>query len=295
MQIPKRHSRSEILMLRGLRMHVRHWGTQGATKLFMLHGWMDVSASFQFVVDSLKRDWHVIAPDWRGFGLSERTREDCYWFPDYLGDLDALLDHFAKDEAVNLLGHSMGGNVATIYAGVRPQRIAKLINLEGFGLSNTVPAQAPGRYAQWLDELREKPTMRGYASRDEVIDRLRKNNPRLSAERAGFLAQHWAAQEGNGQWRILGDPAHKIISANLYHTDEVLACWKNISAPVLWVEAEHTDMWRWMGPKEQVRAEIDRRMAVIPDVQPAFIRDAGHMLHHDQPGELAALIEDFLR
>ena len=294
MTLPIKASRSEFVTLRGLSMHVRHWGDDAAPKLFMLHGWMDVSASFQFVVDCLRRDWHVIAPDWRGFGLSQRAQSDCYWFPDYLGDLDALLDHFARDEAIHLLGHSMGGNIATLYAGIRPQRIATLINLEGFGLANTTPAQAPGRYAQWLDELRDPPTMRGYASLEEVAQRLRKNNPRLTVERAGFLAQHWAARDEDGRWRILGDPAHKIVSATLYHTDEVLACWQNISAPVLWVEAEHTDMWRWMGPKEQVRAEIDRRMAVIPTVTPAFIADAGHMLHHDQPERLAALIEDFL-
>jgi pimeloyl-ACP methyl ester carboxylesterase len=295
MTIPLRHSRSEFLMLRGLRMHVRHWGDVNAPKLFMLHGWMDVSASFQFIVDCLQRDWHVIAPDWRGFGLSERANADTYWFPDYLGDLDALLHQLAPDQSVHLLGHSMGGNIATLYAGIRPQRIARLVNLEGFGLANTVPAQAPGRYAQWLDELRNPPVMRGYASLAEVAQRLRKNNPRLTTERAEFLSEHWAAANAEGQWHILGDPAHKIVSATLYHTDEVLACWRNISAPVLWVEAEHTDMWRWMGPKEQVRAEIDRRMAVIPNLTPALIPDAGHMLHHDQPEKVAALIEDFLR
>ena len=295
MTIPVRHSHSEMLMLRGLRMHVRHWGDADAPKLFMLHGWMDVSASFQFIVDCLQRDWHVIAPDWRGFGLSERVNADCYWFPDYLGDLDALLDQLAPNQPVNVLGHSMGGNIATLYAGIRPQRIERLVNLEGFGLANTVPAQAPGRYAQWLDELRNPPVMRPYASLTEVAQRLRKNNPRLSAERAEFLAEHWSAANAEGQWHILGDPAHKIVSATLYHTDEVLACWRNISAPVLWVEAEHTDMWRWMGPKAQVRAEIDRRMAEIPNVTPALIPDAGHMLHHDQPEKVAALIEDFLR
>jgi pimeloyl-ACP methyl ester carboxylesterase len=93
----------------------------------------------------------------------------------------------------------------------------------------------------------------------------------------------------------MGDPAHKIVSATLYHTDEVLACWQRITAPVLWVEAEHTDMWRWMGPRDQLRAEIDRRRAVIPDVTPALVNDASHMLHHDQPEAVAALVEDFLR
>ena len=100
MPIPFKPSRSEFLSLRGLRTHVRHWGSPDAPKLFMLHGWMDISASFQFVVDCLKRDWHVIAPDWRGFGLSERVQADCYWFPDYLGDLDALLDQLAPSESI---------------------------------------------------------------------------------------------------------------------------------------------------------------------------------------------------
>lgn len=287
-------SRSEFLTIRGLRCHVRHWGRIGAPKIFMQHGWMDVAASFQFVVDALAGDWHVIAFDWRGFGLSERTHGDTYWFPDYLADLEAVLDHYAPGEAVNLLGHSMGGNIASLYAGIRPGRIAKLINLEGFGLPATRPSQAPGRYAKWLDELRAKPDMRGYASLEEVAARLQKTNPRLLDERAAFLAAHWSAQDADGQWRILGDPAHKMTGPLLYHADEVLACWTQITAPVLWVEAEETEMWRWMGPKEQARAEIDRRREHLARVTPRMMPGAGHMLHHDQPEVLAAMIEAFL-
>ncbi|OON61176.1 alpha/beta hydrolase [Massilia sp. KIM] len=288
-------SRSEFLTVRGLRSHIRHWGEEGAPKLFMLHGWMDVSASFQFVVDCLRRDWHVIAPDWRGFGLSERTHSDTYWFPDYLADLEVMLDRYAPGEAVNLLGHSMGGNIAGLYAGVRPQRVGKLINLEGFGLPATRASQYPGRVAKWLDELRERPTMRGYASLEEVAARLRKTNPRLSEERAAFLAGHWAAQEADGQWRILGDPAHKQSGPLLYHVDEIMACWSAITAPVLWVEAEETEMWRWMGPKEQARAEIDRRMGHLKQVTAKMMAGAGHMLHHDQPEVLAGMVEEFLQ
>jgi len=288
-------SRSEFIEVRGLRLHVRHWGREGAPRLFMLHGWMDVAASFQFVVDCLEGDWHVIAPDWRGFGLSQRSGADTYWFPDYLADLDRLLDHYAPDEAVNLLGHSMGGNIASLYAGVRPQRIGKLVNLEGFGLPDTRPAQYPGRVAAWLDELRAPPTMRGYASLDEVAARLRKTNPRLSHERAAFLAAHWSEQERDGAWKILGDPAHKMSSPLLYHADEIMAAWSRITAPVLWVEAEETEMWRWMGPKEQARAEIDRRMGYLKQVTARMIPEAGHMLHHDQPALLAQMIEAFLQ
>jgi len=287
-------SRSEFLSIRGLQLHVRHWGREGAPKLFMAHGWMDMSASFQFVVDALAGDWHVIAPDWRGFGLSERSGNDTYWFPDYFADLEAILDHYSPDQPVNLLGHSMGGNIVSVYAGIRPERIAKLINLEGFGLPATRPEQAPGRYAKWLDEVKHPPVMRGYASLIDVAARLQKTNPRLAGARAAFLAEHWAAQNAAGEWEILGDPAHKMPGPLLYQVEEVLACWRRITAPVLWIEAEHTDMWRWMGPKEQARAEVDRRLAQLAKVTPRMMPDAGHMLHHDQPELLARMIEEFM-
>ncbi|HJV76622.1 MAG TPA: alpha/beta hydrolase, partial [Noviherbaspirillum sp.] len=276
-------SRSEFIPIRGLRYHVRHWGNENAPKLFMVHGWMDVGASFQFVVDCLQRDWHVIAPDWRGFGLTENPGVDCYWFADYLGDLDAILHHYSPEEPVNLLGHSMGGNVVCMYAGVRPSRINKLINLEGFGLPATQPEQAPGRYAKWLDELRDPPVMRTYATQADVVARLQKTNPRLSDERAAFLSGHWAAQNKQGEWQILGDSAHRLVSPILYRVEEVLACWKAIAAPVLWIEADDTEAWRWMGPKEKARIEIDRRIRFIPNVTTTTIKEAGHMLHHDQP------------
>ena len=117
-------SQSHILQIRGLRYHMRTWGDPRDPKLVLLHGWMDVSASFQFLVDALRRDWYVIAPDWRGFGLSEWVAGG-YWFPDYIGDLEALVAQVSPDAPVSLVGHSMGGNVAGLYAGVRPARVAK--------------------------------------------------------------------------------------------------------------------------------------------------------------------------
>jgi pimeloyl-ACP methyl ester carboxylesterase len=249
------------------------------------------------VVDALRGDRHVIAPDWRGFGLSARPGTDTYWFPDYFADLDAILDHYAPGEAIDLLGHSMGGNIASIYAGIRPERVARLINLEGFGLPASRPEQAPGRYARWLDEIKAPVPMRSYASLDEVAGRLRKNNPRLSIERAAFLAPHWAAQNGEGRWEILGDPAHKMAGPLLYRLDEVMACWRRIAAPVLWVEAEDTDVWRWLGARDDARAETDRRLAQLTGaarVSTHMVPAAGHMVHHDQPDILAGLIEAFL-
>ncbi|RTL52111.1 MAG: alpha/beta fold hydrolase, partial [Rhodocyclaceae bacterium] len=132
----KRLSRSEFVPVRHLRYHVRCWGqaTPGQPPLVLLHGWMDVAASWQFVVDALVTERHIIAPDWRGFGFTEGGKVDHYWFPDYLADLECLLDHYAAATPVDLVGHSMGGNVAMLYAGVRPERIRRLVNLEGFGM-----------------------------------------------------------------------------------------------------------------------------------------------------------------
>jgi pimeloyl-ACP methyl ester carboxylesterase len=287
-------SRSEFITVRGLRTHVRQWGRAGAPQLFMLHGWMDVSASFQFVVDCLAGDWHVIAPDWRGFGQSERSPFDTYWFPDYLADLDVILQHYSPTLPVNLLGHSMGGNVVSLYAGIRPERVARLINLEGFGLPVTAPEQAPQQYATWLARLREPEALRSYPSLQAVAARLQKTNPRLPDARAAFLAEHWAAQNAQGSWDILGDPAHKRPGPLLYQIEETLACWRAITAPVLWVEAIDTNMWQWMGPKPQARIEIDRRLACLKNVSSEMMMDAGHMLHHDQPQALARMVEQFL-
>ena len=288
-------SRSEFIKVRGLNYHVRHWGNPDAPMLFMMHGWMDVAASFQFVVDCLAGDWHVIAADWRGFGRTDSSGADSYWFLDYLGDLDAILAHYSPTAPVDLLGHSMGGNVVTIYAGVRPERVRRLINLEGFGMPTTNPEIAPARYAKWLDELRTPAQLRGYPTQAAVATRLQKTNPRLTDERAAYLSGQWAAPDDSGTWQILGDAAHKLSSPVLYRVEEVLACWRRITAPVLWVEAAQTDVWRWMGPKEAARVEIDRRIACMAQVRTAMIEDAGHMLHHDQPKVLAGLIEGFLK
>jgi pimeloyl-ACP methyl ester carboxylesterase len=265
--------------------------------LVMVHGWMDVSASFQFVVDALRQDRYVIAPDWRGYGLTTGPATDNYWFPDYMADLDFLLDHYAAGQQVDLLGHSMGGNVAMVYAGVRPERVRRLINLEGFGMPATKPAQAPSRYAKWMDELkaleRGDMDLHAYPDASGVARRLMKTNPRLSADKADWLAQHWAAPNASGQWAILGDAAHKITNAQLYRVDEVLACYARISMPTLAVEASDDSLTGWYKGTFTL-AQYHERLQSVPHVQTHVVQDAGHMMHHDQPQVLAALIEDFL-
>jgi pimeloyl-ACP methyl ester carboxylesterase len=284
-------SESAFLYIRGLRYHVRRWPRQGAPKMFLLHGWMDVSASFQFVVDALSGKWDVYAPDWRGYGLTEWGKSDSYWFPDYIADLDRILEAFEPGSSVNLVGHSLGGNVAAMYAGIRPQRVAKLVNLEGFGLAPTRPEQAPRRYARWLDELHEPPRLRPYKDFAELAARLRQTNPRLSEERAEFLAQHWGRDAGAQGVLLRGDPAHKIVNPVLYRYEEVRACWRGVSVPVLWVDGAESETLKRLGLSEAQHAE---RRSAFRNLEYVTVKEAGHMLHHDQPEEVARLIEAFL-
>lgn len=295
----QRVSRSDFVPIRTLNYHVRLWGqpTPGTTPLVLLHGWMDVAASFQFVVDAMQQESFIIAPDWRGFGLTASGGADCFWWPDYLADLDALLDHYAPGQRINLVGHSMGGNVAMLYAGVRPERIRHLINLEGFGMPATRPTQAPGRLTHWLDELQKSrrgaARLKSYPSLEAVAERLTKNNPRLTPDKALWLASHWSIERQPGEWTILGEPAHKIVNAQLYNVDEVLAVHRRITAPTLMIEASDNEIAKWW-QDQLTLAEHHERIKVVPQLERVTLADCGHMLHHDQPQALAQLIEAFL-
>ena len=292
--------RSEFVAIRNLSYHVQVWGQPAPDKppLVLLHGWMDVAASYQFVVDAFARDHYILAPDWRGYGKTAGlVGTDAFWFHDYLADLDFLLDHYAPEQPVNLVGHSMGGNVAMLYGGVRPKRIRRLVNLEGFGMPTTVAAQAPGRLASWMDALKElhrgDMTLKTYDSAAGVARRLMKTNPRLGQDKADWLARHWAAENLHGEWTILGDPAHKLPHPLLYRVEEMLAIHRRLSMPVLAVEASDDSLSQWWKGQYSL-AEYHERLKVLPQVEIARIDNAGHMLHHDQPEAVAALIERFI-
>ena len=305
----KRLSRSEFVPIRGLQYHVRIWqdptpapAASALPPLVLVHGWMDVAASYQFMVDALSHAFAagrtIIAPDWRGFGQTGVAGAvDNYWFPDYLADLDFLLDHYVQTRPVDLVGHSMGGNVVMSYAAIRPQRIHKLVNLEGFGQPAAPSSDAPERYGQWMDALKSLQSgelnLKAYSDVGGVARRLMRTNPRLSADKANWLASHWAQADAGGQWHILGDPAHKIISANLYRLEETLALYKRINAPLLAVEASDDSIGKWWKGKYSL-GEYHERLKLVPNAQVAVIEDAGHMLHHDQPAQLAELLEGFL-
>jgi pimeloyl-ACP methyl ester carboxylesterase len=291
-------AQSRYVDVRGMRQHVLTWGDPAAPVVLMLHGWMDVGASFQFLVDALRDDWHVVAPDLRGFGRSQWQPQG-YWFQDYVADLDVLVEQFAPGTPVRLVGHSLGGNIVMHYAGVRRDRVAAVVALDGFGIPFETPDVAPAKLAKWLDALRDPPEFKPYASLAAVATRLQKTNPRLSRDKAEFLASWWARELPDGRAELSSDPRHKMPFPTVYRMEEIFAVWESISAPVLWVAAAQSDIPRWLDPAQAGGQDgldgIRARLAHVPTGTLAIVQDAGHMIHHDQPDAVARVIEPFLR
>ena len=282
---PKRLTRHS---LRGIDYAVHEWGAEDAPKLFCLHGWGDTGATFQFFVDELEADWHVVAPDWRGFGDSGRNAGP-YWYPDYLADLDALLDIYSPGAPARILGHSMGGNVAGLYAGVFPERVRAFVNVEGFGLADSDPDEAPARYRRWIERGAREERFSAYDDFAALAKRIQAQNPRMPPSAAQFVAEQWAFRQ-NGRIRLKADPRHRLPNAVLYRRAEAEACWRAVTAPVLMLTGENSRFVE-RGHPHDGRFDFDLPFPVLTRRR---IPDCGHMLHFEAPRALALATDDFL-
>jgi pimeloyl-ACP methyl ester carboxylesterase len=282
-------STTEHIVVRGLRYGIRHWGDRNAPVVFFLHGWMDSSATFQFVVDALKTSWHVIAPDWRGYGQSEWLSRP-YWFPDYYADLHCILAHYS-DEPVRLVGHSMGANIASTYAGLRPDQVSQLVMMDFLGLA--IPSDTDGakQLDQWLTAVQTAPELRAYKSHAALARRLMSVNHRLTGDRAEFLSRSVSCIRPDGLVAMACDPWHKIPSPTLYRVEDVMASWQRITAPVLMLFADLGIVHQRFANNP---AQLQRRLACFKNHQVVTISDAGHNVQHDQPEQVADALDRFL-
>ncbi|MGA1770275.1 MAG: alpha/beta fold hydrolase [Steroidobacteraceae bacterium] len=286
---PRRIPRTEWLEIRGLRHRILRWGPVSEDPLILLHGWADTADTFQFLADAFAEDWPLLALDWRGFGQTAWA-PDGYWFPDYLADLDTLLDRVCATGPARLVGHSMGGHVAMLYAGIQPDRVRRLVSLEGFGLPPSSPEESPERFARWLRQLKEPNPFGQFRDHGHFAHFLAGRNPRLGAERASFIARAWAAPSDSGGVVMRADPAHKRVNPYRYQREDAKACWARIKAPALLVLASESEYLGHLGEE----GTGEGLATAMPGVRQQVIKGVGHMLHHEDPARVAAVVEGFL-
>ncbi len=286
----KRFPTHHNIEIRGLNYRVNTWGDESGKPLYLLHGWADVGMAFQFIADHMEDDCYLIAPDWRGFGHTQWNNGG-YWFPDYLADLDAIIAYFSPDTTIALAGHSMGGNIAWLYAGIRPERISHVISLDAIGLSDSDPGQAPQHYAKWLNQLDSEISFVTYPNIDKAIQQIKQLAPRIDTDSAEFLAGYWVEKTATEKYSIKHDPAHKRVNPVLYRRAEALNCWKQITADVLlllgrqsWVYGSYT--------REGYQHEIKHAIKKFTEI---LIENSGHMMHLEQPVRVAAEMDTFLK
>lgn len=273
-------------------LHAYRWGkSSNSPCLILLHGWFDSGISWQFLADCLAEHAQLIALDWRGFGRSMHC--DRYYFPDYLLDLDRFLEIISPLSPVYLIGHSMGAMVANLYAGIRPERVAKLISIEGFGLQDRSPNDAPIHYAKWLKSCREfkHDAPNRSISLETFRIKLLQRNPHLPHERAAWLAEQLTQPTPDGRRILRADSRHRLPNPVLYRLEESRACWKAILAPVLWiygaVESDHPAV-------HSVLADLPARRACFRQLSEHYFEHCGHMIHWEQPEKLAHAVRKFL-
>lgn len=274
----------------GLGYHLLEWGEPdpGRPTVLLIHGFLDSAWGWDATCRAGLADrFHVVAPDMRGHGDSDRAGAGGYYhFADYLADVAALLDHL-PDGPLAIAGHSMGGTIASYFAGVFPERACRLALLEGMGPAE-LPLAQPDRIRAWIAGWR-KARSRGprvYPDLGAAAARLRAHDRRLSEAMALELAER-GTREADGGRAFKHDPLHMTRGPYPFQVALAEPLWRRISCPVLGVDAAESELT--LPP-----AELDRRYGLIADLRREVIAGAGHMLQRHQPAALAALLCDFL-
>ena len=282
---PRRLARERRLETAEGHIGVTQWGPADAAPIVMLHGWMDCARGWQLLADCLPEDWPLAAIDWRGYGQSE-PRADRYWLPDYLAELECVLQQlWPAGHAGRIIGHSLGGTVGSAYAGIRTQQLRWLVNMEGFGLPRLDPKLIPEHLGQWLDQLRAPPGQRRYASIEDAWKRMQEENRHLSPEQARHLTEHGVNQNEDGTYSWKFDNYVRAWRPYDMTAAETQELWSRITCPTLLIHG--TESWA-TDPREDGRARFFKNARIE-----GFER-AGHWVHHDRLNDFLALARDFL-
>jgi pimeloyl-ACP methyl ester carboxylesterase len=274
-----------------LRLHYVDWGNPDAPPLILQHGGRDHCRSWDWVAEELAKDWHVIAPDLRGHG-------DSAWAPDGNYEINAFVYDFAQlvhtlgHDQVTIVAHSLGGNVATRFTGLYPEKVRKFVNIEGLGPSPKTRAEreAAGyanRFRGWIEKRRAAAGRipRRYSTIEAAYARMKEENAFLTDEQARHLTIHGASRNEDGTWSWKFDPYLNVWPFEDTPQELTEELWRAITCPMLLLYGENS----WAS-----NPELDGRMKNFRDARVIEFENAGHWLHHDQFDRFMAEIRAFL-
>lgn len=270
-----------------LRLHYAVWGDETKPPLVLVHGSRDHARSWDLVANAFLDDYAVYAPDLRGHGDSDWAIGSQYSIIEYVVDLAKLVETVGRG-AVTLVGHSLGGGVVLEYAGTMPERVAKVVSIEGLGRFRGMrhrPANLRMReFVRHMWELEERQP-RSYATLDDAAERMKEANRRLSPALAMHLTEHGVNRREDGSYVWKYDNFNRVRGPYEWNEDDAQAIWHAITAPVLLVGG--SESWHF-DPSDIGIASAFRDMRAVT------IEGAGHWVHHDQFDKFIAVTREFL-
>lgn len=274
--------RTQFVHSNGLRLLCRQWGDSDAPPVVLLHGLRGFSGTWRALAAELSNKYRVIAPDQRGRGESDWDPGCNYYTDAYLADLEAVVDTLALRRFA-LLGHSMGGTTAYVYACRHPERVAALViediapgaSIAGPGAQRIVAEMStmPESFESWADARSYWRTQRSQLSEPAIEQRVAES---LRALPDGKIGWRYDAR-GIAQTRVNPDPGRVI---------DLWPIVQQLSVPTLIIRGERSDFC----PAATV-AEMQTRNAQISSVT---VPNASHYVHDDAPGLFAQHVTDFL-
>ncbi len=277
------------LPLRGLTFNVRRWGDPEKPPLMMIHGSRDSSQTFQFLVDNLSDRHCFYAPDMRGHGLTDRV--DVLWYHEMAADLNLIWLELFGDKPMPVIGHSMGASIGAMFASLRPERVTKFVTLDGLGpRPSIVGLNAHEAYLRHFDitEGTNRGPEKFYPSPQKMADRLRQTTPRLTPERALWLAENTAIKVAEGKYDWPFDRYLFGAMSLQRSVEEWGEIWSAVACPTLILASTDPEHLATLGD------ELKRRAGYFRDAEIHQIPDTHHNLHQEEPEKVAALIDDFL-
>ncbi|MGV3768656.1 MAG: alpha/beta fold hydrolase [Sphingobium phenoxybenzoativorans] len=282
---------SHIYMSQRLRLHYVDWGNPDAPPLLLLHGGRDHCRNWDWIARELRHDWHIIAPDLRGHGDSAHSAEGYYGLEAMVYDLAQLI-HQQSLAPLSIVAHSLGGNIALRYTGLFPDKVRKLVAIEGLGPPAAMEAEWASKpmHQRVIDWIGDKRALSGrqpkrYASIDEALARMMAENTHLTAERARHLTIHGISQNEDGSYSWKFDNYLRIFPPVDLTPEQKQALWGRITCDTLLVYGKQS--WA-TNPAD------DGRLNWFNNARVSLYDNAGHWVHHDRHDAFVAEIRAFL-